>query len=100
MILGIAVFNLRPGVKRNLKRHSKKASAFIQSADGYQSHHLQHCIEKDNQYVLLVNWRTADDHTIGFRNSLQYQEWRKLIHHFFEVPPDVSHGVLIYQNPA
>jgi hypothetical protein len=31
---------------------------------------------------------------------LQYQEWCKLIHHFFEVPPDVSHGVLIYQNPA
>jgi heme-degrading monooxygenase HmoA len=100
MILEIAVFNLRPGVNAEFEAAFKKASAFIQSADGYQSHQLQHCIEKDNQYVLLVNWRTVEDHTIGFRNSLQYQEWRKLIHHFFEVPPDVSHGVLIYQNPA
>jgi heme-degrading monooxygenase HmoA len=100
MILEIAVFSLRRGVNAEFEAAFRKASAFIQSADGYQSHQLQHCIEKDNQYVLLVNWRTVEDHTIGFRNSLQYQERRKLIHHFFEVPPDVSHGVLIYQNPA
>ena len=50
--------------------------------DGYISHQLQKCIEKGNRYILLVNWQTLEDHTIGFRESEQYQEWRRLLHHF------------------
>ena len=64
--------------------------------DGYISHQLQKCIEKGNRYILLVNWQTLEDHTIGFRESEQYQEWRKLLHYFYDPFPGVEHYTSVY----
>ena len=58
---------------------------------GYVSHELQRCIERKNDYVLLVRWKTLEDHEVGFRTSPQYQEWKALLHHFYEPFPVVSH---------
>ena len=58
---------------------------------GYVSHELQRCIERKNDYVLLVRWKTLEDHEVGFRTSPQYQEWKALLHHFYEPLPVVSH---------
>jgi heme-degrading monooxygenase HmoA len=63
--------------------------------DGYVSHQLQKCIEKGNRYILLVNWQTLEDHTVGFRGSEQYQEWRRLLHHFYDPFPEVEHYVSV-----
>ena len=68
-----------------------RASSIIASMPGYISHDLQKCIEKQNQYLLLVYWQTLEDHTIGFRQSIQYQTWKKLLHHFYEPFPIVEH---------
>ena len=58
---------------------------------GYVSHELQRCIERKNDYVLLVRWKTLEDHEVGFRTSPQYQEWKALLHHFYEPFPVVLH---------
>lgn len=58
---------------------------------GYLSHELQRCLERPNEYLLLVRWRSLQDHQVGFRQSAQYQEWRRLLHHFYEPFPVVSH---------
>lgn len=60
---------------------------------GYISHELQRCIERGNEYILLVRWQTLHDHEVGFRQSSHYQEWRRLLHHFYEPFPVVSHYV-------
>jgi heme-degrading monooxygenase HmoA len=52
-------------------------------------------VDTENRYVLLVNWKTKEHHTVGFRGSPQYQEWRKLLHHFFDLPPVAKHYELI-----
>jgi heme-degrading monooxygenase HmoA len=62
---------------------------------GYVSHQLQRCIENQNRYILLINWQNLVDHTIGFRSSSQYQEWKKLLHHFYDPFPTVEHYELI-----
>ncbi|MDW3209037.1 MAG: hypothetical protein R8N23_04175 [Reichenbachiella sp.] len=49
------------------------------------------CVEKENQYILLVKWNTLEDHEIGFRQSKEYQEWKALLHHFYEPFPEVQH---------
>jgi heme-degrading monooxygenase HmoA len=49
---------------------------------GYISHQLQHCLEKPNRFTLLVYWETLEAHTVGFRGSERYQEWKNLLHHF------------------
>jgi hypothetical protein len=32
-----------------------------------------------------------EDHTFGFRGSPEYQEWRRLLHHFYDPFPEVEH---------
>ena len=50
-----------------------------------------HCTENADRYLLLVWWDTLEDHTEGFRGSDDYQEWRALLHHFYEPFPKVEH---------
>ena len=58
---------------------------------GYLSHELRRCVELSNRYLLLVHWRSIEDHTIGFRQSPDYQRWRSLLHHFYDPFPVVEH---------
>ena len=32
---------------------------------GYISHELRKCMENENQYILLVKWKSLEDHTVG-----------------------------------
>lgn len=68
-----------------------KAQVIISSMPGYISHELQRCIERKDEYVLLVRWRALEDHEVGFRQSPQYKEWKALLHHFYDPFPAVSH---------
>jgi heme-degrading monooxygenase HmoA len=68
-----------------------KAGIYISSIKGYGGHTLQKCIEQKNKYILLVNWETLDAHTIGFRESSQYREWKKLLRHYYDPFPIVEH---------
>lgn len=67
------------------------AQRIIASMPGYLSHELQRCLETKDKYILLVRWQNLEDHTIGFRQSAEYQEWRKLLHHFYDPFPVVEH---------
>ncbi len=91
MILEVAVLNVKPNKEKEFEVAFEKAQNIISSINGYVSHQLQRCIEKNNQYILLVNWQTLEDHTIGFRESEEYQEWRTLLHHFYDPFPEVLH---------
>ena len=95
MILEAAILNIIPGREAEFESAFKQASPIIASMKGYISHQLQHCIEASNRYLLLVQWETLEDHTVGFRGSPEYLEWRKLLHHFYEPFPTVEHYELI-----
>lgn len=91
MILEAAVLDVKPGQTREFEAAFAKAERIISTARGYVSHELRRCVEKPNRYLLLVRWRTLADHTVGFRESAPYQEWKKLLHHFYEPFPTVEH---------
>jgi heme-degrading monooxygenase HmoA len=91
MILEVAILDVSPGREDEFQAVFKQASPIIVSIKGYISHQLQRCIEKENRYILLVNWGTLEDHTIGFRGSTEYQEWKSLLHHFYDPFPTVEH---------
>jgi len=99
MILEVAMLDVIPDQKQDFEAAFAKASPIIASMPGYISHQLQRCIEKQNRYILLVNWETMEDHTVGFRGSEQYQEWRKLLHHFYDPFPKVEHYELMQDYP-
>ena len=96
MILEVAVLDVKPGREKEFETAFGEARKIISRMDGYISHQLQKCIEKDSRYILLVNWETLEDHAIGFRGSEQYQEWRALLHHFYDPFPEVEHYTTVY----
>lgn len=91
MILEIAQLQVKAGQAAQFEAAFAQAQAIIASVKGYRGHELQHCIENDHQYMLLVRWDTLEDHTVGFRQSASYQAWRALLHHFYDPFPTVLH---------
>ncbi len=95
MILEVAILNIKPGREIEFEKAFDKAQVIISGMQGYISHQLQKCIENKSRYILLVNWETLEDHTVGFRYSKQYQEWATLLHHFYEPFPTVEHYTIV-----
>jgi len=91
LILEVAILNIRPGQTVEFEASFQKASTIIASIDGYISHSLKRCVEDVNKYMLLVNWETIESHTINFRKSEKYSEWKDLLHHFYDPFPAVEH---------
>ncbi|NET73085.1 MAG: antibiotic biosynthesis monooxygenase, partial [Sphaerospermopsis sp. SIO1G2] len=75
MILEVAILDIKPGLCSEFEVAFQTASQIIASIPGYISHQLQHCLENSHRYILLVKWDKLTDHTVGFRQSPQYQEW-------------------------
>ena len=91
MILEVAMLTVRPGHEAAFEAAFRQASSIISSMPGFVSHELQRCIEVPNRYVLLVRWQSLEAHTIGFRGSREYQDWKRLLHHFYDPFPIVEH---------
>jgi heme-degrading monooxygenase HmoA len=71
------------------------AKALIASMPGFESLQLHRRIEQSNRYLLLVTWRRLEDHTEGFRRSSEYEEWRRLLRHYYDPIPTVEHFNLV-----
>lgn len=91
MILEAVFLQVRKGMETEFEEAFRAASKIISSMKGYISHELQCCIEVEGKYLLLVKWETLEDHTVGFRQSNEYQEWKKQLHHFYDPFPTVEH---------
>ena len=91
MILEMAVLNVIQGEAAAFEAAIQKAKPLIARTPGFRSIAVRRCVETRNQYLLLVEWERLEDHTIGFRQSEQYEEWRRLLHHFYDPFPLVKH---------
>jgi len=96
MVTEIAILNIKQGTDDAFLASFEQAKNSISSTKGYLQHELLQCIEKKDQYILIVRWQTLEDHTEGFRKSAAYQEWKALLHPFYEPFPVVEH----YQTPT
>ena len=91
MVLELAILNVIPGREADFEEAFGEARSIIASMPGFVSLELQQCFERPNRYALLVRWSTLEDHTVGFRESAEYQRWKQLLHHFYDPFPDVEH---------
>ena len=91
MILEVATLDIIPGKESDFERNFDEARHIIASMHGYIGHEVQRCIEKPSRYILLVRWQTLKDHTKGFRESPEYQQWKQLLHHYYDPFPEVEH---------
>ncbi|NDJ21954.1 antibiotic biosynthesis monooxygenase [Nostoc sp. B(2019)] len=95
MILEAVMLSVKNTTEQDFESAFQQASDLISSMHGYISHELHRCLEVKGKYLLLVRWETLEAHTIGFRGSPEYQEWKQLLHHFYDPFPIVEHFELI-----
>jgi heme-degrading monooxygenase HmoA len=100
VILEHAVLSVKPGQEADFELAFSKAKSIIAGMPGFEGLTLSRCVERDSTYLLLVEWGRVEDHTDGFRRSTQYQQWRQLLHHFYEPFPTVEHYVRVQEVPA
>mgnify|MGYP006180631399 CR=1 FL=1 len=91
MILEVAILNIKKGQSEAFEKAFHRVENIISSMKGYINHHFKKCIEEKDKYILLVNWETLEDHEIGFRKSKEYQQWKLVLHPFYEPFPTVQH---------
>ena len=91
MILEIAQIDVKPGMEAEFEAGVKKAGPIFKRAKGCKSLSLQRSVEKPSRYRLFIGWDTVENHTVDFRGSADFQEWRKLVGHCFASPPEVEH---------
>jgi heme-degrading monooxygenase HmoA len=90
-ILEHALLHVRPGQEPAFEAAMREALPLISATEGFGSLEVRPCLEKPGCYLLLVHWRRIEDHTQGFRASPRYQDWRLLLHHFYDPFPEVLH---------
>jgi heme-degrading monooxygenase HmoA len=91
VILEVAPLRIRPGQAQAFEQSFREAQRIISAMPGYVSHELQRCLERPDEYVLLVRWQSVEAHEVDFRTSPQYQEWKALLHHYYDPIPTVLH---------
>jgi len=70
----------------------------IAKASGYLGHKLQKGIESPQRYVLMIYWNTLENHTVDFRTSPAFAEWRGIVGPYFASPPQVEHFTLLSES--
>jgi heme-degrading monooxygenase HmoA len=91
VIIEHALLQIRAGEEAAFEAAMGEAKPLISASAGFQRMEVRRGIESPGTYLLIVHWNSVDDHEIGFRGSDRYQEWRGLLHHFYDPMPVVSH---------
>ena len=90
-MLEVAILNVRPGTTADFEVAFRRAEPLIARMPGYGGHELRRCMEAKDRYLLLVHWDSLESHTLGFRGSPEYREWKALLHGFYDPFPVVEH---------
>jgi heme-degrading monooxygenase HmoA len=71
------------------------ARTVIAHAKGFKGFKVNRSIESPGRYLLMIYWDKLEDHTVGFRESPAFAEWRAIVGPFFAQPPVVEHLTLV-----
>nr|WP_185732223.1 antibiotic biosynthesis monooxygenase family protein [Burkholderia sp. Bp8963] len=91
MILEMAHIEVLPGTQAQFEAGVKNALPLFARAKGCGGAELHRIVEHETRYVLIVRWETVEDHTVHFRQSDDFQEWRRLVGACFAKPPEAIH---------
>ena len=99
MILELADFSIQPGQNAAFEEAIQRGlHSAIAPAKGFEGFKVNRCIENPQRYILQIFWTTLEDHTMGFRGSPAFTEWRTMVGPFFASPPVVEHFDLVAKS--
>jgi heme-degrading monooxygenase HmoA len=98
VILEHALLPVKSGSEPDFERAFTQAREIIAAMPGFRGLTLSRCLERPSTYLLLVEWDRLEDHTVGFRESPEYQQWRALLHSFYDPFPVVEHYARVLEE--
>jgi len=99
MILELADIRIQPGKQAQFDAAIQKGvETVIAKAKGFRGYKINKGIESPERYVLMIFWDTVENHTVDFRGSPAFQDWRALVGPFFAAPPAVEHFNLLSKS--
>ena len=98
MVLESAEILVKQGMEEEFEQGVRAATPLFLRARGCTGMRLQRGIENPRAYRLLVEWQTVEDHTVHFRGSDDFQEWRRLVGHCFDGAPTVTHLATVHEG--
>jgi heme-degrading monooxygenase HmoA len=91
MVVELAQLCITPGCEAAFEAAFTAAIKFAAASKGFLGHELRRSIENPGRYMLRIEWETLEDHTVGFRGSPAFAQWRAGVGPFFAAPPVVEH---------
>lgn len=96
MILEFADIRIQPGKQAEFDLAIQRGiDTVITLAKGFRGYTIQKGIESPERYLLMIRWETLENHTVDFRGSAAYQDWRAIVGPFFDGAPVVEHFTLL-----
>lgn len=99
MILEIADIRIQPGQNAAFEEAiTRGLQTVISKSHGFQGYKVNRGIESSERYILQIFWDTLEDHTVAFRQSEAFTQWRAIVGPFFAAPPVVEHFELVTRS--
>lgn len=99
MILELADIRIQPGQQAAFDEAIERGvRTVIANAKGFQGYKVNKGIESPERYLLQIFWETLENHTIDFRESPAFAEWRAIVGPFLAGPPTVEHFNLLVKS--
>ena len=96
MILELADIRIQPGQQSAFDEAIVRGvDTVISKAKGFRGYKVNKGIETPERYLLMIFWETLENHTVDFRGSVAFGEWRAIVGPFFAQPPQVEHFTLL-----
>jgi heme-degrading monooxygenase HmoA len=101
MIVELAELRIQPGQQAAFDAAIVRGvTEVISKAKGFCGYSVNKGIESPERYMLMIFWETLENHTVDFRQSPDFQQWRAIVGPFFAMPPSVEHFTLLSKSNA
>jgi heme-degrading monooxygenase HmoA len=99
MILELADIRIQPGKQAEFDATIQRGlKTVIAQAKGFRGFKINRGVESPERYVLMIYWETLENHTVDFRGSPLFAQWREIVGPYFAAPPVVEHFELVAKS--
>jgi heme-degrading monooxygenase HmoA len=101
MILEVADIRIQPGRQAEFDAAIRRGvETVIARAQGFLGYSVSRGVESPERYLLQIRWATLENHTVDFRESPAFADWRAIVGPFFASPPVVEHFEAVAASDA
>lgn len=90
-VLEVAEIEVKAGEEEAFAQAFATVKSLFAAAKGCGGALMYRSVEKPSRFRLVVRWDSVEAHTVDFRGSVAFTEWRRVAGPYFAEPPKVEH---------